>query len=195
MTTAHRSRQAIRSRLSNARQNGECWEWQGQLRYGYGKTHVSGVQYSAHRWFYERFVGPIPEGLQIDHLCRNRKCVAPWHLEAVTALENSRRKHAARQFGADKEFCTRGHRMTAENTYIYQPEGEPPRRHCRDCIKHRHALLSVALGRQPHSRDKTHCKRGHEFTAANTYRYKNRRVCRTCARAATQQFKQDKEKS
>lgn len=78
-----------------------CWEWGGsRLRSGYGNLHHEGRTLLAHRAFYELLVGPIPEGFQIDHLCRNPPCVRPDHLEAVTQAENLRRQFAARGVAA-----------------------------------------------------------------------------------------------
>lgn len=69
-----------------------CWEWTGYIMpSGYGLTSRDGQKTSAHRANYEDFVGPIPEGYEIDHLCRNRACCNPGHLEAVTRSENQRR--------------------------------------------------------------------------------------------------------
>ena len=75
-----------------------CWEWQGYVApngYGMGGLHGK-VQY-AHRIAYEAFIGPVPDGLHLDHLCRNRRCVKPAHLEPVTQAENNRRAWAARK--------------------------------------------------------------------------------------------------
>lgn len=82
---------------SKVQPTGFCWEWIGGLDVGYGffaLTHD--IKVGAHRWAYEHLVGPIPEGLHIDHLCRNRQCVNPDHLEPVTLEENTRRMHAVR---------------------------------------------------------------------------------------------------
>lgn len=78
--------------------SGGCWIWTGSIdRDGYGYLH-DGRRHNAHRWTYEKFVGPIPDGLEIDHLCRVRPCVNPDHLEPVTRLENNLR----RWYGVDR---------------------------------------------------------------------------------------------
>jgi hypothetical protein len=76
----------------------DCWEWRGNVsNYGYGRTSIGQKRTAlAHRFSYEYYVGPIPEGLTIDHLCRNTRCVNPSHLEPITASENQKRALAIR---------------------------------------------------------------------------------------------------
>ena len=103
-----------------------CWEWQGYIdRHGYGRITINYKPHSAHRVGYELFVGPIPDGLVIDHLCRNRACVNPEHLEPVTNDENVRRGLRS----PTKTHCVHGHEFTIENTRI----SASGRRRCLEC--------------------------------------------------------------
>lgn len=106
----------------NVDTSGECWSWTaGQSSNGYGiycmPTRLGGRGVRAHRVSYEMHVGPIPDGLVIDHLCRNRTCVNPDHIEPVTQAENIRRgvAYLVSQRGG---VCGNGHPITPENTYF-----------------------------------------------------------------------------
>ena len=106
-----------------------CWEWTAsRFALGYGKFKFEGKNRLAHRFSYEHLVGPIPEGLTLDHLCRNRGCVNPKHLEPVTMKENLHRGQSIQAINARKAYCKRGHEFTPENTY-YTIGG----RNCRTC--------------------------------------------------------------
>lgn len=131
-------RQRIRSRVV-IDDNG-CWMWQlYKDRHGYGRWQVAGVNLGAHRVSFEAFVGPIPDGLELDHTChtedqdcpggidcRHRACVNPAHLEPVTSVEN-----VARSVGSNgtKTKCPAGHAYDESNTYV-TPAGT---RQCRTC--------------------------------------------------------------
>lgn len=110
----------------------ECWVWRaGATGRGYGAAYVNGRQYPAHRLAYSVLRGEIPSGLDLDHLCRNRRCVNPDHLEPVTRRENLLRSPITltAQKAAQSE-CIRGHEFTPENTRIRKSDGT---RHCRVC--------------------------------------------------------------
>ena len=77
---------------SYVEKSGECWVWKGRLdRYGYGEFKYQGKKHKAHRWIYEALNFSLEPTMVVDHLCRNRKCVRPDHLELVTMKENTRR--------------------------------------------------------------------------------------------------------
>jgi hypothetical protein len=112
--------------------NTGCWNWRGNLNNkGYGYLNSHGKHYLAHRISYELFVGEIPEGLTIDHLCRNRRCVNPSHLEPVTLRENILRGENFTAYQARQTHCKRGHPLFGSNLYI-SLQGN---RRCRTCDK------------------------------------------------------------
>lgn len=109
-----------------------CWIWTRAINaYGYGKLKYNNKHTSSHRVAYQELVGPIPAGLQLDHLCRNRACCNPAHLEPVTCRENLLRGDTLQAKNIAKTHCHRGHAYSAENTYRY-PDG---RRRCIACRK------------------------------------------------------------
>ena len=113
-----------------------CWEWTLYIsERGYGKLYHKGRTHAAHKFFYEICFGPVPEGLELDHLCRNRWCCNPDHLEAVTHAENVRRGLAGK-WQSTKTSCINGHEFTKQNTYRPEPTNrQPARRVCRQCNK------------------------------------------------------------
>lgn len=111
-----------------------CWNWTAALSNGYGILGVQGESRRAHRVVYLLLRGEIAEGLHLDHLCRNRRCCNPDHLEPVTNQENNRRSNSASAQHARQTHCVRGHEFTPENTY-FRKRAHKTERFCRECCR------------------------------------------------------------
>jgi hypothetical protein len=179
-----------------------CWQYSGRLnRDTHSQVKLAGRNRLGHRLAYEWLVGPIPSTLVLDHLCRNRSCVNPAHLEPVTAKENVMRGYGAPAIHARKTHCPQGHPYDETNTILLTDGG----RRCRTCAEGyyaanqdrlrpkrnaAYATRRVAEGKEvlPPPAARTHCKRGHEYTPENTRTTSNGyRQCRACARIIDQQ--------
>ena len=116
-----------------------CWEWQGgRNNLGYGKLNLPGrKRVYAHRFSYEKYIGPIPDGLELDHLCRNPPCVNPDHLEPVTHQENLLRSAPV---VARDGCCEKGHLLTDNS--VYWSNGE---RWCKTCCHDRYLKRKARL--------------------------------------------------
>lgn len=114
----------------------ECWDWIGALTAaGYGTIEINYRQTSAHKWVYALCSGFWPDKkLNLDHLCRNRHCVNPRHLELVTFRTNILRGIGIAAENTVKTHCINGHEFTPENTYNRQRPGRQPERACKSCI-------------------------------------------------------------
>lgn len=121
--------------LSKVAKGDGCWEWTAfRDRDGYGKffTHKVkgyGVKEYAHRWAYARWVGEIPLAFEVDHLCRNRGCVRPSHLEGVPKRENILRSESLAALRARQTHCRNGHELTSANVRLSTRN----QRRCRIC--------------------------------------------------------------
>lgn len=168
-----------------------CWEWVGaKANGGYGTFMKDNSRrlVRAHRWAYEYFVGPIGDGLHIDHLCKNPPCCNPSHLEPVTPWENNRRSESTSSKQMRQTHCMEGHPFSGSNLRITR-DG---RRRCRECDRVKglvrcHIYRARLRAARPPKPDI--CKRGHEMTPENT-RWRNRtdrpnptRLCIACDKA------------
>jgi len=107
--------------------NNDCWLWQGCVKNGYGWISRNQRQYYVHRYVFESLVGNIPDGLELDHLCRNRNCVNPDHLEPVTKRENILRGFGTGAQNARKRYCSKGHLFS----HRHKSTGY---KYCRTCL-------------------------------------------------------------
>jgi HNH endonuclease len=190
-----------------------CWLWTSTIEEtGYGDIFVNGGKprlQKAHRWAYEFFVGPIPDGLEIDHTCHtkacptpgngdlHRRCVNPRHLEAVPRdinVQRSTRPDSTRagfeQYREDVTHCPKGHEFTPENTQWRIIKGGYRTRRCAQCnrdgAEKQHAARRAATALKPPRVLPDRCKRGHLYTEESTRVRirdgKRKRECRDCDR-------------
>lgn len=166
----------------------DCWEWIGVRSRGYGRISLNGRPASVHRAAYEAFVGVIPAGLQIDHMCHDpkvcqladecphRSCVNPQHLRerVTTARENILRSGGPAARLALATHCVKGHEFTAENTY-WRDAG----RQCKTC-RAEWSKQNVPSRRRPDF--ETHCPNGHARTKHGTINSRGFRICTECNR-------------
>lgn len=175
---------------------GGCIVWTGPLtRGGYGKIKANGRHTTPHRVAYELAIGPIPDGLQLDHACHtrdssclggdvclHRRCINPHHLEPVTPRENALRSpNTPTGANSRKACCASGHPFDEANTRI-APDG---RRKCRQCeLKNN----QQRAGATPAAPVRETCRRGHPLTEDNIYRRGRIITCRICRRASQARF-------
>ncbi len=110
-----------------------CWLWHGCVdQKGYGRLHSFYTSNVAHRWAYERFIGPIPHNHQCHHMCGVKGCVNPSHLEALT-----QREHSAKHPQTRKTHCPQGHPYSGDNLYMRTDKNGHTTQHCVVCHRKR----------------------------------------------------------
>lgn len=126
-------------------QENGCHLWTGATNgWGYGRLQLGGRNYRAHVLRYEKEIGPVPNGMQLDHLCRNRGCGNPSHLEPVTSRENTMRGVGPTSTNARKTHCVHGHPLSGSNLKIRMRDGRP-RRVCARCRSASSTRVSTVL--------------------------------------------------
>lgn len=180
---------SVESVMATVVRGESCWQWPFPGQAGrYKKIEIQGKKHYLHRLVYEQLVGEIPEGYEVDHLCRNPSCCNPEHLEAVPKQVNILRGDSMAARWARRTHCEKGHPLDDENTRIYQKHGKPIRK-CAICQREKrrevYARDQARIGRttqsgMPHGART--CRRGHLFDEGNTMiKPDGRRRCRACA--------------
>ena len=149
---------------------GSCWIWMGATNKGYGHIRNGNKTLAAHRVGYELEYGPVPSGLELDHLCRVHGCVRPSHLEPVTRRENVLRGVSWFAIQARKTECKHGHPFTPENTRTHGSNG----RKCRTCSK----VIALAARKTPQRRAAINARCKERRQNDPEYRAKGQRQCR-----------------
>lgn len=141
-------RTPVMQRILAKAEQGEngCWNFTGYLQpKGYGTIQIGRKNTTAHRAMYEAIYGELPDDLVVDHLCRNRACVNPMHLEPVSIRENNLRSPISKAtVNGQKTHCPRGHEYTPENTRLQKSRtgGVKPLRSCKECRREQDRLKS-----------------------------------------------------
>lgn len=160
---------------------GECVLWVGSvMKNGYGRCGWQGKVRLAHRvvWALDKGLDDIQSFGELDHLCRNRSCVNPSHLEEVTRKENIVRSNSLSAINSRKTHCKNGHEFAGENLIINKSGS----RSCRICSREHWRKVSRKKGSPERSfSNEERCANGHEWTKKNTYvTKKGKKECRTC---------------
>lgn len=131
------TRETLADRLArNSVRKGSCMVWASTINSnGYGTINVKSKTKRVHRVAYELARGPIPDGLSLDHLCRNRACINPDHMEPVTRQVNSLRGVGPSAVNAKKTHCINGHELTGDNVRTYLGQYGKPNRRCQACAR------------------------------------------------------------
>lgn len=134
-------REKIETSLDTESNPHGCWVWTaGKDRHGYGAVRWAAKVHKVHRAYLKELGHDVPDGMDVDHLCRNPSCANPNHLEVVTHAENMRRSPIAIvSINACKTHCLNGHEFTLENTYMVPKTGA---RMCKACAKERRKRYS-----------------------------------------------------
>lgn len=128
-------------------QGGRCWGWEaGKSKAGYGQFALDRKPVKAHRVSYTINIGDIPTSLVIDHLCKNKGCCNPAHLEPVTHRENAIRCDSEVGINARRTHCKNGHELCGDNLFVYKPSKAYPhgRRYCRQCRRDSEKALAFS---------------------------------------------------